>query len=141
MPAAGPAAFGWHGVGVEALVGDGAAAADRTLVGAVVQPLQGPVDRRQPVAQVFGDRVGQALGGQRLRRIRDVRRLFVFGGPVLTALRFGVPEQGLHLGALGPQPSPRLFLIHQSSHFIGPATSGSVMTAPFAGGARPAAAG
>ena len=65
------------GVGFQALVGDRLAAADGPAVGAVVEPVQGPLDGVQPAAQALRDGVIHALGGERLRGVGDVSRLAV----------------------------------------------------------------
>ena len=91
-----------RGVGFQALVRDRLAAEDGPAVGAVVQPVQGPVDGVQPAAQALRDGVIHALGGQRLRGIVDVSRLAVhLRLPVLPARSLSVLQQTLHLVALG----------------------------------------
>ena len=42
-------------VGIEALIGNGLSAANRTAVGALGQSLQGTIERGQPVAQAGRD--------------------------------------------------------------------------------------
>src|ERR1017187_900694 len=108
-------------VGIEALIGNGLSAENRTAVSALVQSLQGTIERGQPVAQAGGDGVVHALGSQGLGRISDVTGL-VFGCPVLLSCRLGIGEQARYLGALGAKPRPRLILIHRSP--LRPSASG-----------------
>ena len=80
-----------RGIGLQPLLGNRHAAAHRTAVRAVVQPLQGTVQGIQPLSQGLGDRVVLTLGGQPLGGILDVARLghVILGLPVLLACPFG----------------------------------------------------
>src|SRR5215467_5043223 len=100
------------GVGLQALVRDRHAAADRAAVGALVQPPQRPVDRVQPVPKALRDRVVHALCGQRHRGIGVADPLLVLGLPVGLRVRLGALQRAQQLGALVLQQGPGPVFVH-----------------------------
>src|SRR5215470_245663 len=102
-----------RGVCLEAIVGDRQPAANRAAVGAVVQPLQGPVEGGQPVPQALRDGIVHAFGDQVRRGVRVVDlSVLVLRLSVLARRRLGASEQVGHLGALGLQPRPCFVMVH-----------------------------
>ena len=89
------------GVGLEPLVRDRLPAADRPPVGAVRQPLLGPLQGGEPVAQALRDRVVLAFGGQGWAGSSMSSPFSSSLVPVLAARRIDVRKQPLHLGPLG----------------------------------------
>ena len=101
------------GVGAEPFLGNRLPAADGTAVRAVVQPLQGPVDggvgsrNRDGTALAMSSAVRVCAGSAGSAAV---------GRPFLPRARLGLrlPEQSLHLAALGRQAGPGLIFVHAS---------------------------
>jgi hypothetical protein len=81
---------------LEAFVRDGRTATDRPTVTAVFDPLESPIERREPVPQAGGHGVVDALFCQWLRRIRRI----AFGHMVICPGRAEIGQQPLHLRTL-----------------------------------------
>jgi hypothetical protein len=84
---------------LEAFIRDEYAAADRAAVAAVVDPLESPIDRSEPVPQTGGHSVVDTLLRQRLGRIRRI----AFGLMVIGTSRAEIRQQLLHLRTFGVQ--------------------------------------
>jgi hypothetical protein len=81
---------------LQAFIRDGRTAADRATVAAVFDPLESPIERREPVPQAGGHGVVDALFSQWLRRIRRI----AFGHMVSCPRRAEIGQQPLHLRTL-----------------------------------------
>src|SRR5271154_6260674 len=101
------------GVGLQALVRDRLAAADRPAVGAVVQPVQRAFDGVQPVAHALRDGVVLAFLGERQGGVGVVfRHALHLGYAVILACGLVVLEQAAHLVPFGDEQATGPVLVH-----------------------------
>jgi hypothetical protein len=84
---------------LKAFIRDGYTAADRPAVATVFDPLESPIEHREPVPQTGGHSIVDALLRQRLRRIRRI----AFGLMVICTSRAEIGQQLLNLRTLRVQ--------------------------------------
>jgi hypothetical protein len=84
---------------LKACIRDGYTAADRAAVATVFDPLESPIERREPGPETGGHSVVDALLRQRLRRIRRI----AFGLMVICTNRAEIGQQLLNLRTLRVQ--------------------------------------
>jgi hypothetical protein len=86
-------------VGLKAFIRDGYTATDGAAVATVFEPLESPIERREPVPETGGHSVVDALLRQWLRRIRRI----AFGLMVICTSRAEIGQQLLNLRTLRVQ--------------------------------------
>jgi hypothetical protein len=98
-------------IGLKAFVRDGQTATDRAAVTAVFDPLESPIERREPVPQTGSHRVVDALLRQWLRRIRSI----AFGVMIIYPSRAEIGQQLLHMRTLRVHQRSSPFQFHRAA--------------------------
>jgi hypothetical protein len=100
-----------RGICLKALVRDGQTAAGRPAVTAVFDPLEGAIERREPIPQTGSNRVVDALLRKWLRRIGRI----AFGVMIICPSRAKIGQQLLHMRTLRVHQRSSPFQFHRAA--------------------------